>query len=210
MQSKLMERLLSKIEKTDSCWIWKDRPSSRGYGRLNIHQRGSILAHRLSYELHIGEIPSGHVIHHQCGNQLCVNPAHLEPITQAEHILKEGHIKQKRLATTHCPKGHEYTLANTVIAKTKYGVGRNCKQCNADRWKRNYVPTPKVPKTHCPQGHAYDGENMSMKKDGYRYCLQCARDYYYRTKNKTTDHATKKFISRTTNTPICKDYGSNA
>lgn len=46
---------------------------------------GEHLAHRWSYAHHVGAIPAGHELHHTCGVKRCVNPAHLEPLTPAEH-----------------------------------------------------------------------------------------------------------------------------
>lgn len=69
-------RFWAKIEKTDSCWLWKDALTSYGNGRLLVNGE-AIAAHRYSYELHFGPTPAGVEILHTCNNPACVNPSHL-------------------------------------------------------------------------------------------------------------------------------------
>lgn len=74
----------------DRCIIMTGTPSSE-YGRYKGQQ-----AHRYAYELHKGAIPEGHVIHHTCFCKRCVNPDHLEAISQRDNV-KEN-LKQGRMA----------------------------------------------------------------------------------------------------------------
>ena len=109
----LEEALLRKIRKTRGCWHWEGftvtdpkRPAAKSYGRFKRPESSSNVAHRIAYEVWVGEIPEGMDIHHKCANTLCVKPAHLQLATKAENSLEmlarrsyEAHIKalQKRI-----------------------------------------------------------------------------------------------------------------
>lgn len=66
----------------DGCIIFTGTPSAE-YGRYRGEQ-----AHRYSYRIHHGAIPEGSVIHHTCFCKRCVNPAHLEAITQQQNVAE--------------------------------------------------------------------------------------------------------------------------
>lgn len=75
------------IRGPEDCWLWIG-PCSQQYGRFYIElARYDILAHRFAYMRFVGEIPADCVIHHRCGNPLCVNPQHLEALTPSEHVM---------------------------------------------------------------------------------------------------------------------------
>lgn len=119
------------IDDIGDCWIWQGAINHRGYGNL----RGR-MAHRISYELFVGEIPKGLQLDHLCLNKACVNFTHLEPVTNRENKLRWA------ATLTHCPSGHEYTGKNVFV--DKIGTKR-CKECSYGRvrdWaKRNKEKT---------------------------------------------------------------------
>jgi len=99
-------RFWSKVQKTDSCWLWtgSTRSNSRGqkYGRTWEKGKG-VSAHRRAYELTFGSIPIGLHILHKCDTPLCVNPQHLFPGTPEDNM--QDCKKKGRLAD---PGGHHF------------------------------------------------------------------------------------------------------
>lgn len=126
-----LDHLLSRTVRTETgCWIWTGARQSRGYGSTWRDGRTQ-LAHRVSWELHRSDIEPGLTIDHLCGNKLCVNPDHLEPVTAAENV---GRFHARR---THCKAGH-------VLQRRTRGSGtaRFCPTC--ERFQR-YLPAPDDP-----------------------------------------------------------------
>jgi hypothetical protein len=74
-------RFWSHIRKSKGCWNWQSYCDTKGYGLFSV--RGRLrLAHRLAWTLINGKIAPKLVIDHLCRNPRCVNPSHLEPVTQ--------------------------------------------------------------------------------------------------------------------------------
>ena len=121
----MLDRFWSKVERTKSCWNWKAATYRDGYGIFGL-DGGVVRAHRLAYELLVGEIPIDKELHHICKNKLCVNPYHLEAITHREHQRKFNGLISNQLLRIHCPHGHEYNEKNTYVSKKG---SRYCRIC---------------------------------------------------------------------------------
>ena len=126
-------------EPNTGCWLWLGADDGRhGYGR--VRRNGTRQAHRYLYEVHKGAIPDGMVLDHLCRTPACVNPDHLEPVSQRENQLR-GNYKiglalggkangERQRAKTHCPQGHPYNPQNIRASKSGH---RGCKICHRDR-----------------------------------------------------------------------------
>ena len=126
-------RFFAKVEyDEDGCWIWTGA-ATKGYGQFKIAGR-QLAAHRVSYEAHVGPIPDGMVLDHLCRKTLCVNPEHLEPVTNAENI-RRGRVGEREKSKTHCPAGHEYNDENTYSWKNGWRQCRICKRAAHRRWE---------------------------------------------------------------------------
>lgn len=124
----LEARFWSKVEKTARCWVWMGAQEKRDHGSYGLlRDRGKrVWAHRLSLKLHGREVPRGLVVDHLCRNTLCVNPAHLEAVTDKVNILRGTSPCAMNAKKTHCKHGHEFTAENTIVR----GNGRRCRVCH--------------------------------------------------------------------------------
>lgn len=149
-------RFLDKIEKTETCWIWKAGKNKNKWGkRYGTFQMGEklMLAHRVSYELFKGKIPKGKLVCHQCDNEVCVNPSHLWLGSYKDNMkdmvykkrgnyVKGGKNPAAKLTEDEVEKIKELHIEGVMIndiAKT-FGVTRHCIQhiLNGKTWRHTY------------------------------------------------------------------------
>lgn len=111
----------------DDCWEWTGRKQTAGYGQTFVGGRG-VVVHRLAYEHLVGPIPDGLVLDHLCRNRTCVNPAHLEPVSNKDNILRGVGPSAINARKTHCRRGHEFTPENTY-RRPSAPQKRHCRIC---------------------------------------------------------------------------------
>lgn len=131
----LRARLESKIREDESgCWIWTGYVGPHGYGMIHVSWNAGTsmpaVAHRVSYELNVGPIPEGLVLDHLCKVRACVNPAHLEPVSQGTNFLRSDHPSARAVRTGHCKRGHELINANLNV---RPDGKRDCRACVRER-----------------------------------------------------------------------------
>ena len=118
----------------NGCREWRRATNSSGYPQVCFNGKNH-LAHRIAYELHVGPLLDDMTIDHLCRNKICVEPSHLELVTLAENVQRQG-----RRDATHCKRGHEYTDANTIIKPRPNGrFIRNCRTCQRASGRASYV-----------------------------------------------------------------------
>ena len=112
------------------CWIWEGAINSSGYGNIMMHGR-TTSAHRVSWHMLRGEMAEGMYLDHLCRNRRCVNPDHLEPVTQRENTMRGNGACAVHARKTHCKNGHEFTPENTDTSSGH----RTCRACVRARRK---------------------------------------------------------------------------
>ena len=187
------------VNPATGCWEWQRGKTAQGYGAFSPPPPDcgtSILAHRISWWIHRGPIPDGLTIDHLCHNadptcvdnascrhRSCVNPDHLEPVTDLENFrraMADGRYLGKRRelvqARPTCPQGHPWSAETVIIRKSGPDAGQwICKQCAAERKAapRKGTQTPRrtrreitQSKPTCPQGHPWSVETVLIRKSG--------------------------------------------
>lgn len=112
----------------DGCWNWKLRVTDDGYGLITHKVNGKLRvvgAHRFSYEATLGPIPFGLTLDHLCRNRRCVNPSHLEPVTNYENWRRGNSPAAINARRTHCHRGHKLP----PVGSARY---RTCQACLAE------------------------------------------------------------------------------
>lgn len=122
VEDRLWPRL---VEESGGCWRWTGSTISGGYGRIRVDgvQRS---AHVVAYELVVGLVPPGLILDHLCRNRACCNPAHLEPVTFRENVLRGQGTGARYARRTHCAAGHPLEGTNLVLREDG---GRRCRIC---------------------------------------------------------------------------------
>jgi hypothetical protein len=124
-----MERFVGHIDLlSNGCWQWRGSLANGGYGHYSV-RRTIFYAHRFSYWLYKGDIPKGLDLDHLCRNRGCVNPDHLEIVTNKENVLRGTGSSAQYARRDRCKNGHKFDDTNTKLR----GRARVCRKCSAIR-----------------------------------------------------------------------------
>ncbi len=138
MRASAINRFLTKIKiLSNGCWEWTGSRHGQGYGLFSVDGK-TTRAHRFAYEYYNDtKIPLGLVSDHLCKNTWCVNPTHIEAVTQKVNAERSDvglYMIERQAKRTHCANGHPFTIESTYI----YPDGRHirCRICQKEAKER--------------------------------------------------------------------------
>ena len=131
---------MAKVKVLDNgCWQWTSSGDGRGYGQISIKDRPH-KAHRVAYELFgDGTLIKGLQLDHLCRNRGCVNPEHLEQVTNRVNTLRGASPKVVTYRTGICQRGH--SMSDAI---RKPDGKRTCRKCENERQMRYYYARKKA------------------------------------------------------------------
>lgn len=134
MDAELLVRFRSRCElSTGGCWLWKGAVTGDGYATISKDNKTRYV-HRMAYEHFVAPIDAGLVVDHLCRVRNCVNPEHLEAVTNKENLRRGATATQP---ATHCKRGHEFTADNTAIQGST--GRRRCRTCRDQYARERYA-----------------------------------------------------------------------
>lgn len=119
------------------CHLWAGAKCHNGYGVAWLSfPRSTCRAHRVTYEVAKGPIPSGLVLDHLCRVKQCVNPSHLEPVTNATNQRRGAGAKLSFADIEEIRQLSAKGIFQREIAR-RFGVSQSliCRLLRGQRWR---------------------------------------------------------------------------
>lgn len=143
-----------RVEPDSGCWIWTGPTCGKGYGSIGRGGRGGkiVMAHRASYELHSGPIPTGMLVCHKCDRPPCCNPTHLFLGTHKDNnqdciakgrkrqVIVRGEMAGRAKLTAAEVVEIRASTASAYAVAPKYGVSRQLIQRIRQRLIWKHIP----------------------------------------------------------------------
>lgn len=162
-ETQLTRFVASIIQQSDGCWVWGGRLTTGGYPTMHFGARPQKrLAHRVSYEHFVGEVPTDLDLDHLCRNRACVNPCHLEPVTRLENV------RRGLMGVLITPEVRERCAA------PKRGKPRPWTSEWQAALKESHQRLSRE-QTHCKNGHLYE-PSTTLLHNGWRSCRLCRQE----------------------------------
>jgi len=115
------------------CWIFDGVLQANGYGRTCIGAGRTAATHSVMYQALRGPVLTGMQLDHLCRNRACCNPAHLEPVTAGENIMRglASYVIRDRCKS----ELHDITLPDAIYVSGRgKRTCRECRRANHRRW----------------------------------------------------------------------------
>ena len=128
----LADQILARTAQDGECLIWQGAVQSSGYGSVGNGLGGTALAHRVVFTEMVGPIEEGMTIDHLCRVRSCVNPDHLEPVTQGENLRRA--VPYRRPQKRRLGKC-EHDDSDVYIDPSGKRVCRECRRERTRAWR---------------------------------------------------------------------------